>query len=140
LFISRSTVADYFYRAEKARVGWPLPDDLTDQELEKRLFPPQQTVPLSGGAQPDFEYIYRELKAHKKFNLTRDLLWREYREQYPEGYQYSQFCLLYRRWQKKLDYCMRQDHRGGEKVFVDYGGRFSIGTDSGDSVQQLTDV
>ena len=70
---------------------------------------------------PDFDYIYRELKAHKKFNLTLDLLWREYKEQYPEGYQYTQFSVLYRRWQKKLDYSMRQDHRGGEKLFVDYG-------------------
>ena len=69
---------------------------------------------------PDFDYIYRELKAHRKFNLTLDLLWQEY-EQYPEGYQYSQFCELYRRYRAKLDYCMRQDHRGGEKLFVDYG-------------------
>jgi transposase len=50
-----------------------------------------------------------------------DLLWREYKEQHPDGYQYSQFCWLYRSWQKKLDYSMRQDHRGGEKLFVDYG-------------------
>jgi transposase len=50
-----------------------------------------------------------------------DLLWQEYKEQYPEGYQYSQFCELYRRYRAKLDYCMRQDHRGGEKLFVDYG-------------------
>jgi transposase len=48
-----------------------------------------------------------------------DLLWREYKEQYPDGYQYSQFCWLYRCWQKKLDYSMRQDHGGGEKLFVD---------------------
>jgi transposase len=48
-------------------------------------------------------------------------LWREYKEQYPEGYQYSQFCDLYRRYRGKLDYSMRQDHRGGEKLFVDYG-------------------
>jgi transposase len=48
-------------------------------------------------------------------------LWQEYREQHPEGYRYSQFCELYRRWRQKLDYCMRQDHRGGEKLFVDYG-------------------
>ena len=32
--IGRSTVADYLWRAKQARVGWPLPEDLTDQELE----------------------------------------------------------------------------------------------------------
>ena len=120
LKVSRSTVADYLYRAEKAGMTWPLPDDRTDQELEQRLFPPQETVALSTKPLPDFDYIYPELKAHKKFNLTLDLLWREYKEQHPDGYQYSQFCELYRRWRGKLDYCMRQDHRGGEKLFVDY--------------------
>jgi transposase len=119
--ISRSTVADYLNRAEQAGIGWPLPEGVTDQELEQRLFPPALTIPGSARPLPDFDYIYQELKAHKKFNLTLDLLWREYKEQHPDGYQYSQFCLLYRSWQKKLDYSMRQDHRGGEKLFVDYG-------------------
>jgi len=118
--ISRSTVADYLCRFEKVGLGWPLPEDLSEEDLDKKLFPPGASEP-SGKPLPDFDYIYRELKAHKKFNLTLDLLWREYKEQYPEGYQYTQFSVLYRRWQKKLDYSMRQDHRGGEKLFVDYG-------------------
>ena len=113
---SRSTVADYLYRAERAGLGWPLPEDLTDQELEQRLFPPQATPLASARPLPDFDYIYQELKAHKKFNLTLDLLWREYKEQHPDGYQYSQFCEHYRKWRKKLDYCMRQDHIWGEAL------------------------
>ena len=121
LNVSRSTVADYLYRAEQAGLTWPLSEGLPDQELEQRLFPPQAAVVLSAKVLPDFDSIYRELKAYKKFNLTLDLLWREYKEQYPDGYQYSQFCQLYRRSRDKLDYCMRQDHRGGEKLFVDYG-------------------
>jgi transposase len=121
LKISRSTVADYLDRAEQAVLGWPLPEGLSDQELEQRLFPPPPVIAGSARPLPDCDYIYQELKAHKKFNLTLDLLWREYKEQHPEGYQYSQFCWLYRSWQKKLDYSMRQDHRGGERLFVDYG-------------------
>jgi transposase len=117
--ISRSTAAEYLDRAERAGIGWPLPEGLTDQELEQRLFSPQPALCGSSRPLPDFDYLYRELKAHKKFNLTLDLLWREYKEQYPDGYQYSQFCWLYRCWQKKLDYSMRQDHGGGEKLFVD---------------------
>jgi transposase len=126
LKVSRSTVADYLYRAEQAGIGWPLPEDLTDQELEQRLFPPAVCDPSGAKPPPDFDYIYRELKAHRKFNLTLDLLWREYKEQHLEGYQYSQFCERYRRWRGKLDYCMRQDHRGGEKLFVDYGEGLSL--------------
>ena len=121
LNISRSTVKSYQQRAEKAGLSWPLPDDLTEQALEERLFPPLVSAQSPAKALPDFDYIYRELKTHKKFNLTLDQLWREYKEQYPEGYQYSQFCELYRGYRDKLDYSMRQDHKGGEKLFVDYG-------------------
>lgn len=123
--ISRSTVADYLCRLEKTGLSWPLPEDLSEEELEKKLFPAVASEP-SAKPLPDFEYIYQELKTHKKFNLTLDLLWREYKEQYPEGYQYTQFSVLFRRWHKKLDYSMRQDHRGGEKLFVDYGEGLSL--------------
>jgi len=75
--VSRSTLADYLYRAEKAGLGWPLSEDLTDQELEQKLFPPPLLLEAPAKALPDFEYIYQELKTHKKFNLTLDLLWQE---------------------------------------------------------------
>ena len=50
------------------------------------------------------------------------LLWTEYREAYPDGYGYSQYCDLYRRYALKLDPPMRQNHKAGEKLFVDYAG------------------
>ena len=49
-------------------------------------------------------------------------LWREYNEVYPDGYKYSQFCDLYKKWRKKLNASMRQNHKGGEKLFIDYAG------------------
>jgi transposase len=51
------------------------------------------------------------------------LLWDEYKAQYPDGYQYSQFCDLYRAYAKKLDISMRQVHHAGEKLFIDYCGQ-----------------
>ena len=51
------------------------------------------------------------------------LLWQEYRVRHPQGYQYSWFCHQYRLWQGQQDLVMRQDHRGGEKLFVDYAGQ-----------------
>lgn len=135
LNISRSTVKEYQQRAEQAGLAWPLPDTLSEQELEEKLFPPAVTVEAPAKALPDFHYIYQELKTHKKFNLTLDLLWQEYKEQHPEGYQYSQFCELYRGYRGKLDYSMRQDHRGGEKLFVDYGeGSTLLDSKSGEPV------
>ena len=50
------------------------------------------------------------------------LLWQEYKEQIADGYQYSQFCHLYRQWCGRLDPVMRQEHRAGERMFVDYAG------------------
>jgi transposase len=51
------------------------------------------------------------------------LLWQEYKEIHPHGYQYSQFCHRYRQWAAKIDPVMRQEHRAGEKMFVDYAGQ-----------------
>jgi len=65
------------------------------------------------------QYLHKELK---RKGVTLQLLWYEYKENHPEGYQYSQFCELYRRWASKLDLSLRQEHRAGEKLFVDYAG------------------
>jgi transposase len=69
---------------------------------------------------PVWEDIHREL-ARKSVTLM--LLWDEYKAQYPDGYQYSHFCDLYRAYAKKLDISMRQVHLAGEKLFVDYCGQ-----------------
>jgi transposase len=69
---------------------------------------------------PDMGYLFRELK---RKSVTLQLLWYEYRRENPEGYQYSQFCHRYSEWAKKLDVTLRQEHRAGEKLFVDYAGQ-----------------
>lgn len=50
------------------------------------------------------------------------LLWEEYQADNPQAYRYSRFCELYRIWTGKLKLSMRQIHRAGEKLFVDYTG------------------
>jgi transposase len=50
------------------------------------------------------------------------LLWEEYQGEHPQGYRYSHFCELYRQWARKLKISMRQTHKAGEKLFVDYAG------------------
>ena len=69
---------------------------------------------------PDLEHIHQELK---RVGVTLHLLWEEYRETHPDGYAYSRFCAIYRRWAKKLKPSMRQAHRAGEKVFIDFSGK-----------------
>jgi len=55
--------------------------------------------------------------------VTLTLLWHEYKAAHPEGFQYSWFCDQYRAWSARLDVVMRQAHRAGEKLFVDYAGQ-----------------
>lgn len=124
--LSRSTVAEYVRRAIAAGINWQEVVSLTDTQIEERLFPPQPTLSTIQRPQPDCEDIYNQLRTYRKFNLTLAQLWLEYKEKHPDGYQYSQWCDIYRRWRKKLDYCMRQEHRAGEKVFIDYSDGLSI--------------
>jgi len=116
--ISRSTVADCIHRAQVAGLSWPLPDGMNDTQLEALLYPPP--VPSSfQRPMPDWAHIHQEMK-HK--SVTLFLLWQEYKSQSPDGFQYSYFCDLYREWRGKLSVSMRQTHKAGEKMFVDYAG------------------
>jgi transposase len=68
---------------------------------------------------PVWAEIHQELK---HAGVTLALLWQEYRAVHPGGYAYSQFCERYRQWRHALKPSMRQVHRAGEKLFVDFSG------------------
>ena len=118
--IARSTVSEYLDRAQRAGLTWPLDATLDDGALEALLFPDKHAIVSSARSMPSMEYLHRELK---RKGVTLQLLWYEYKETNPDGYQYSQFCNLYQQWQKKLDVTLRQKHRAGEKLFIDYCGQ-----------------
>ncbi len=67
---------------------------------------------------PDRPLVHRE---RRRKDVTLILLWQEYKASTPDDLHYSQFCEAYRKWAKKLDLVMRQRHRAGETLFVDYG-------------------
>jgi transposase len=118
--IGRPTVAEYLRRAADAGLAWPLPSGLDEVALEQQLFPPPPSLPAQARGVPEWSVVHQE-RRHK--GVTLFLLWQEYRETHSEGYQYSWFCEHYRAWRGKLDVVMRQDHRAGEKLFVDYAGQ-----------------
>jgi len=118
--ISHSTVREYLDRARLAGISWPLDPGLDYATLENMLFPEKAPLACSQRTMPSMDYLYRELK---RKGVTLQLLWYEYRQANPEGYQYSQFCHRYRQWVKKLDVTLRQEHRAGEKTFIDYAGQ-----------------
>lgn len=118
--VGKSTVSDYVLRASAAGLTWPLPDDMGDAELEQKLFPSATGTSQRNRFIPDWVEVHKELK---RKGVTLALLWHEYKSNNPEGYQYSWFCHQYADWVGKIDLVMRQEHRAGEKLFVDYAGQ-----------------
>lgn len=119
LGISAGMVSKTVVRATKLGLDWSQVEMLTDEELEVRLYGPR----AQPGAQrplPDASWTHRELR---RPGVTLELLHLEYLERDPDGYRYTAFCDHYRRWQKSRGLSMRQRHRGGEKLFVDYSGK-----------------
>jgi transposase len=121
LGIGHSTVREYLARIAAAGITWPLPTEMTDAELEQRLF-------VNGGvqtgaryrAEPDWAVVARELK---RPGVTLLILWEEYRAVHPDGYVYSCYCQLFREFERRLSPSMRQSHVAGDKGFVDYSGK-----------------
>lgn len=121
LKISCSTVSLYVSTFKHKAISWSQANEMGDDELKQQLFPVQ---PLSSKRQfcvPNFEYIHKELKRKA---VTLQLLWEEYYEAHKErAYSRTQFCVLYQRWCRKLDTSMRQRHKAGDKLFIDYAGQ-----------------
>ncbi|MHC4067122.1 MAG: IS21 family transposase, partial [Planctomycetota bacterium] len=105
-------------RAAEVGLTWPLPDGLSDEALERRLFPPPP-LPTTRRPLPKWEDVHVELR---RKGVTLKLLWQEYIEASPEGYSYSRFCERYQAFRQHLSVTMRQPHKAGDKLFVDYCG------------------
>ena len=120
LHLSHGVVGKYQAAAQRAGLSWPLPEALDDITLANRLCTKESTRAPTAHVAPDFANIHEQLKEK---GVTRLLLWEEYRAAHPEqSYSYTQFCFHYQQWRSHLKLVMRQTHRAGEKLFVDYAG------------------
>lgn len=119
LGVSHNTVSRYDRLRIEKRLTLDDIDGMDDNSLDScfnaRSLACDERKPL-----PDFEHMHTELKIR---GVTLELLWQEYREHYPSGYSYVHIARLYKRWARKLNITMRQIHRSGEKLFVDYSGK-----------------
>lgn len=120
LGISKGVVAKYVSLAAVAGLDWPTVQTLSDTALERRVVQGRLDRP-SHYVVPDYGRIHQELQ---RKGMTLMLLWEEYIAAHPgqSTYRYSQFCERYRRYALRLKRSMRQIHRAGEKLFVDYAG------------------
>ena len=119
LGISKGVVAKYLTAAAAAGLDWASIEPLDETALEQRLFP-SRCAPHKA-ALPDLAAMHQELS---RKGVTLMLLWQEYQANYlgHRTLQYSQFCERYRQYVKTLKRSMRQVHRAGEKLFVDFAG------------------
>ena len=122
--MSPSTVSGYLSRAEHAGLTWEQAKPLSDAEVEARLFSYVGRSEPATRAAIDFNWIHSELG---RVGVTLQLLWGEYetaaKQRGAQPYQYSQFCELYAGWRDRRRLSMRQVHRPGEKLFLDYSGK-----------------
>ena len=119
--LGRATIARYLERAQAANLTWPLPEELDDKALEALLF---RRAACKNAATPvpptpDWNAVHTELK---RKGVTRHLLWKEFKAQQPTAWGYTWFTQTYRAWRDAQNLTMRQTHKAGEKLFVDYAG------------------
>jgi transposase len=120
LGLGLGTISSVLTRAAGAGLDWPQVQTLTDDILESRLYGRPEVAGQRRRPAPDCAWIHAE---RRRAGVTLELLHLEYLERHPDGYRYTRFCDLYRRWLKRRDLAMRQVHRAGEKCFVDYAGQ-----------------
>lgn len=119
--VGQATVSEYLKAAEVAGLKWPEVAEWGEDRLMERLAPSREK-PTQRNQPPELDYagIRHELQTNQ--HVTLQLLWEEYREEHPDGYRYSRFCDLYRGWLRRQEVVLRQEHRAGEKLFVDFAG------------------
>ena len=121
LKLSLGAIQKVISKADELSLTWDAIEKLNDQQLIQQFYSTPDTRQSSKFQLPDWIDLYQELK---RKGTTKYLLWEEYCQQYPDRhYSYSQYCILYQRWLKKQRRSMRQTHKAGEKLFVDYAGQ-----------------
>lgn len=121
LRISLGAVQKVLSKAKELELTWDTIEQLDDRQLADLFYPASDNQPSSKFQQPDWGDVHRELS---RKGVTKHLLWEEYTQSYPNRcYSYSQYCALYLEWVKKQKRSMRQVHKAGEKLFVDYAGQ-----------------
>ncbi len=126
---SRNTVAEVWKLVLERGLSWPVPDTLTNRDLELILYPGR--AQKDGRMMPDYEYVYKELA---KPNVTLTLLWSEYCAKCEAAgaipYQHTQFNEIYHAYAASKKATLRISRKPGEVMEVDWSGSTLAVTDS----------
>jgi transposase len=136
LGISPGAVASVISRANQIGMTWDALEGMTDEALEERLYGPKITGRIARPL-PDPAWMHTELR---RAGVTLELLHLEYLQQHPDGYRYSAFCAHYREWLERQRVSMRQVHKAGDKLFLDYSGKKPEIVDPATGVVRLVEL
>ena len=125
--ISRNTIREYVRRISQSNQSLDELLKLEDESLMdimqvdaiEKNHSGRSTDDRYGTIESKLEYYKAELARR---GVTRQLLWREYRSDHPDGYGYSQFCEHLGRYLKRDQAVMHFVHRPGEQLQVDFAG------------------
>lgn len=119
LGLSHNTVGRYRDIVLSRDLDWDAIHKMDDAQIESLLKSKRYRV--NSKSMPDYEAIHQEMQQR---HVTLQLLWEDYHQANSgRAYSYSQFTYYYRQYVGKLDRSMRQKHRAGEMVYVDFAGR-----------------
>lgn len=121
LCCSRNTVSEVLKLAESHSLEWPIPETLTNKDIEQLFYPGRGTN--EGRRLPDYEYIYNELA---KPGVMLSLLWAEYcakcEAEHTIPYQHTQFNEKYHAYAASKKATLRIKRKPGETMEVDWIG------------------
>lgn len=123
--ISRKTVKKYLRKIECINHSLPLTasEPLSDKKLAATLYN-NDTAPF---VQRRFEVLIKHFDAKKnilhKTGVTRQLLWLEYFTQHPDGYKYSQYCYLFKKYLHDTDPAFHWEYNPAEFTQIDFAGK-----------------
>lgn len=119
--VSRNTARKYLKTFKASGFTYEEVSSLNDKELEdffgtvKERPPDMRLLSL----QRCFPQVDKELK---RTGMTRMMLWEAYLKEFPDGFQYSQFCFYYNQWKARVNPVMYLEHKAGDKLYVDFAG------------------
>jgi transposase len=126
--IHRSTLRNIVSDIKQSKLSVSDALQLSDQALEelfKKAFENVQSEKLQT-LYGLFPAIDRELK---RKGVTKMLLWDEYKQKHPDGVGKSQFLYHFSQWKATKTPIMRQNHKAGDKLFIDFAGEKLFVTD-----------
>lgn len=116
--VSHNTAGRFRALVDAQQLDWVALEAMSDQALQAFLYP-KRCKTTSPQLEPNWPHVHQEMQ---RKGVTLMLLWHEYRASLPEGYSYQAFTEYYRLYRRRLGLVMRQTHKAGERLYVDYSG------------------